>query len=512
MIKKKKKLSPAKKLYLFLVAVMVILAIIALLSVKSLLIRYERCQPERRVEELIGEWKTDARAGTIWNRLDFPSVTGNEYEPADLKEYYNKALASGLLQFSMVPGSQTEDGQRTYAVKTDDGQTIADVKLRAVGEPETHLGVFTLQDWTVEDAELVVKPQTYTVEAPDELTVYLNGIELGEDERTDGDNGFACYTVDGLCLIPEVRLRTPDGQPIKTQRSGTKFRAQVYSYSLTLPEDLKVSINGQEASGEPLGDGTVSYRAFSETKQFITLCDSFGNSFDYMPGTDVPMTNCVLTVEPGSFVMVNGKVVAPTLAEKIDIPEKVLLAPYVSSLPQNERYTLTILQDNAAVSVRDITGKVREIEDPNGEIDLTNELTGEDIPYDISAEIDVLKTIETWSLFMSTDLDGQYYGIGQITPYLIEGSELYQQAYNWINSIDITFISIHTLADPAFTGESVTNFRRVTNDCFFCDVKFDKNMLIQGNNWEPLFDRMNTRVCFVRVGGEWKLLQMKEIV
>ena len=509
---KKKTLAPAKKLYLALVVIMAILAIIAIISVKSLLVRYENCQPERRVEELIDEWKVAARAGTVWDTLDFPAVTANEYEPIDLQEAYTKALASGLLDASMVPGSQTEDGRRTYAVKTDDGQTIAEVELQSVGEPEVYLAVFTLQDWVVTDAGVTVKPQTYTVEAPDDLSVTLNGIELGEAERTLGADGFARYTVDGLCMIPEVRVKTAEGQSVKMHRSGTKFRAEVYSYSLTLPAALRVTIDGVEAAGEALTDGTVRYRAFSETKPEVILYDRYGNSVLYEAGEAVPLTACTLTVDDSSIVLVNGKVTDPTLGLPIDHPDRDLLIPYIGGVPTYMKYDIAVLDDNASVSVRSVTGQVHELGTPQGEIDLTDEPTGLELPPDIAAEINVLKAVETWSLFMSTDLDGEYYGIYEITPYLIKGSALYDQAYHWINNIDITFISIHTLADPAFTNESVTNYRRLTENCFYCDVRFDKNMLISGNGWEPLVDTMNTRVCFVLSDGVWKMLQMKEIV
>ena len=110
---------------------------------------------------------------------------------------------------------------------------------------------------------------------------------------------------------------------------------------------------------------------------------------------------------------------------------------------------------------------------------------------------------------MSADLAGNNYGFCDIAQYLIEGSYLYDVAYKWSRSIDITFISIHTLEDPIFTNIAIDNFLWITDTCFSVDIGFDKNMIVSN---VPMADTMHSTFTFVQHGGQWKLIQIKEIV
>ena len=124
--------------------------------------------------------------------------------------------------------------------------------------------------------------------------------------------------------------------------------------------------------------------------------------------------------------------------------------------------------------------------------------------------MNVLKIAEDWSLMMSADLYGNLYGFYNYAPNLIEGSQLYKVAYNWVTSIDITFTSYHTLEDPPFTDEVVTNYRRLSDNTFTVDISFTKNMNITGSGYHA--DKMNSRFTFVKYNSAWKLVNIKEIV
>jgi hypothetical protein len=83
-------------------------------------------------------------------------------------------------------------------------------------------------------------------------------------------------------------------------------------------------------------------------------------------------------------------------------------------------------------------------------------------------------------------------------------------AVKYASSVDITFTSSHVLNDPAFTEESVTNFKQITEDCFSVDISFVKHMILR--NGLKVDDPMNDRFYFVNGRDGWKLAGMKEIV
>ena len=130
---------------------------------------------------------------------------------------------------------------------------------------------------------------------------------------------------------------------------------------------------------------------------------------------------------------------------------------------------------------------------------------------------DIAKIAEDWSLFLSNDLSGSTNGFYNISKYLIKNSYLYNYAYKWATNEDITFISRHTLKNPAFTNEKISNFTIYNNKAFSCEVYLDKNMRIANGN--DLVDKMNERMYFAYYDDtndgtnnpSWKLVNMQSI-
>ena len=135
------------------------------------------------------------------------------------------------------------------------------------------------------------------------------------------------------------------------------------------------------------------------------------------------------------------------------------------------------------------------------------------VPEEVSAEVDVLKVAQIWSLFMSQDASFK-----QLEKYLIPDSYQYDVVKKYATGVDITFTSAHTLANPAFTDASVTNFSWITEECFSVDISFVKHMIV--GSGKRVDDLMNDRFYFVKYdatndgidNGAWKIASMKEIV
>ena len=178
-------------------------------------------------------------------------------------------------------------------------------------------------------------------------------------------------------------------------------------------------------------------------------------------------------------------------------------------------YSIVVLKDNAEVAITDANGNPVPFDKEKTVQDLTGVSSGtvlDAVPADVASEVNVIKVLEDWSLFMSCDLNFQ-----SLSKHLIKSSYQYNVAYNYNISIDRTFTSNHGLCNPPFVEESATNFVWLTDNCFSVDVRFVKQMIVLG---KQLNDEMNERCYFVKYDDtndkvnnpKWKLVGMKEIV
>lgn len=141
----------------------------------------------------------------------------------------------------------------------------------------------------------------------------------------------------------------------------------------------------------------------------------------------------------------------------------------------------------------------------------------EDAKQYLAKEIDVMDIAKKWSLFLTDDLSGDRHGFTGLSKYLIKGTSLYQMAYSWATSVDITFTSKHTLKNPAFTNTKVSDFEIYGKDAFACTVYLEKNMTIANNNEKV--DVMHDKLYFVYYDDtndgvdnpQWKMVDMKAV-
>lgn len=110
-------------------------------------------------------------------------------------------------------------------------------------------------------------------------------------------------------------------------------------------------------------------------------------------------------------------------------------------------------------------------------------VTEEEFPVKNALEI-----AETWSKLMTNDLSGPRHGVDQVLKYLVPNSYLARMAYEFATSVDITFVSRHVLS--GFTGESVSNYEKLSDRLYACDVYFVKNITLttMKGTREDIFD------------------------
>ncbi|MBE6541822.1 MAG: hypothetical protein E7672_05180 [Ruminococcaceae bacterium] len=511
----RKKHSYFPLILIIYILILAILSTMAVLYVRSLLKTYENAQPEIQVKVAISALASEAESGALWDKFASPLVAGKFESDLDIKEEYKKLISSDSVEFSTKAGLHEED-ELVYSIKNN-GMILGEVTLKAVGEPVSKLAVFTWREWKIKEILPIFASQDYTLTVPSDFSVTVNGIELVFSDVSDIVESQTKYSIEGLYFPPNLRILDSNGVEAEYSIKGKRIIPVIYDYTLTLPSTLEVKLNGEVQTGEPNESGYISYDIRLLTKPEVIISDMFGNTVNYEGGNTLPLTYLTLNTTDRHTVTVDGQKVPEGAYTISDNEEYQHFAEYTSGLPKLMKYNIAVLKDNADITIKDMYGETIEWDKTLHTLDLTA-LEGVDtVPSDIASEIDVLAIAEKWSLFVSKDLAGTSYGFYDIAQHLIPSSYQYDIARKYSTSIDITFTSIHTLGNPPFTDESVSNFVMLTDNCFSVDIFFNKHMILSSG---PMVDNMNERFYFVKYDDPssstdsltWRIASMKEIV
>lgn len=183
---------------------------------------------------------------------------------------------------------------------------------------------------------------------------------------------------------------------------------------------------------------------------------------------------------------------------------------YNDSMPKMVTYEIKDLDSSATIEVENFKGEKVELKQDGVRYtyEETMKLDTLEEARTFIDNLDIETIAKNWSLFLSQDLSGGNYGFQTFKKYLVEGTDMYKQAYNWAHSVDITFTSRHTLKNPPFTNERIENFVIYGDAAFSCEVYLEKNMVVKGQNQT---DIMHDTLSFIKVNGEWKLMNIKGI-
>lgn len=507
--KKKRNNSSFGYFYFVYLCIAIMLGLCGIFYVRGLLAEYEASQPEKLVESEIDALVSAAKDGTLWQKYSFPETEVGELEEGiNLGARRMSELTAGGITYSLDPALH-EEKTRVYSVVSSTGEAIAKVTLREIGEPVTKLAVFTIQNWEKADTRFVADKKDYRIIVPEGFSVEVNGKVL-TDEYGSAANDSTTYLLTGLYIDPTVEIRDQDGNKAEYKKVGNTFKAIYFNYSLTLPRSVTVTVNGEVHEGAETAEGLVRHSINMLTEPDITLSDLWGNTVKYDGGSSLDITYYSVTALSSYKVTVDGAEVPESAYTVRDNPEYDSFFEYDNALPKLVDYDIAILEKDADVVITAPDGGTVDYDKTSHSVSLALLPEGKSIPDDVASEVNVLKIAEDWSLMMSADLYGNLYGFYNYAPNLIEGSQLYKVAYNWVTSIDITFTSYHTLEDPPFTDEVVTNYRRLSDNTFTVDISFTKNMNITGSGYHA--DKMNSRFTFVKYNSAWKLVNIKEIV
>lgn len=228
-----------------------------------------------------------------------------------------------------------------------------------------------------------------------------------------------------------------------------------------------------------------------------------------------------ISVPSNYTVEVNGTKLGKEFVSKTMQDKGIEEISKYTKVPVLVTYKVENLITKPEIKIKDDSGKEINYEENNHKIEiLNNYITAnnyEDIKGKLAAEIDVLGLAKNWSLFLTNDLSGNLHGFSVLRKNLIKDSSFYNMAYSWATSIDITFVSSHTLKNPTFTNTAVKDFIVYNDKAFSCTVTLEKNMRIA--NGQDKVDKMYDRLYFAYYddptdnveGPVWKLVDMQSI-
>ena len=489
-----KKLLQFKWIYLIYFSVLAVLVLAATLYVRGLLAEYEQKQPENAALSALSLLQEEAKdPKTFFETYQLPAVD------AGTQEKYLALFFEEGIKVRTKSGLYAED-EKGYLLEKE-GFPMAEVLLKAKGPQQTKLAVFSLRDWQIQSVKPLLSLREYTVEVPKDFSVQANGTPLANG--TLSGNKMK-YTLSGVYLQPTFKITDPKGQEASYAVQNFRVLPELYEYSLTLPNTLSVAVNGEKQIGVPKGENMLRYDILMLQKPTVSVTDLFGNAVSYEGGARLPLTQVTLLTPADHTVTVEGVQVPKEAVQEGVKAEYEILMDLVSALPRQKEYQIAVLKENATIEVRDGAGAIVPLKEGESAYDLTPAPSEQGMPEALSKEVDVLQIAKNWSLYMSNDYD-----FSKIASQMVPDSYQYQVAKEYSKSVDRLFFSSHTLLNPAFTEEAVSNYQFITEDSFSVQIRFVKHMRLNGG--KVVDDAMNDRFYFVKQNGVWLLAGMKEV-
>ncbi len=295
--------------------------------------------------------------------------------------------------------------------------------------------------------------------------------------------------------------------------SVEKIEVSGYTFAYTAPASVIVKNNGEVLQGT-ITDGTATYDIQSLTPLHVEIGDILGNSVPYDQGNLPTFTDYTVTV-PVDYT-IRGLETVPLEAASLEPIEALkYVKEYCPDVPDTATYVLRLLSDEPDFQILDGNGNAVDFTMENRTVTIAGEFAPQDT-LPLNVDIDPLEVAKLWSLFMTQDLTGANNGYGQLSPYLIKGSYLQDVAWKWATGIDITFTSSHTLKDPPFQVETVSNYVVYSDNCFSCDIRLEKKLVLRTGEVD---DVINSTFYFVKYDStdngkddpKWYLADYREI-
>lgn len=485
--------------------------------VQEVLDQYEASQPEKVVEQQIEAIRKAAASDRLEEVITFQKVEQAEYDRdiSDFREYKDKIRNAKELRYKIKNGYS--DTEQTFHILADD-ETVAVLTLESVNE-ETELAILKVNEWKVKQLTPVLTLVTYNyvADVPEGFSVTINGTKL-TDAEPSAEPGWETYRVNTLYQEPEIKVYDEYGTEALYDIADNHVKPIVYSYELKLPKEIEVYAGGRKREGkEEGGEMLFSFVTVHET---LELEDIYGNRTEYHGGDTIFTYTYKIKVPDNFKVFLHGQN-AENYCTKREANEKYQYCAEYTSMPELVTYEIKNAICEPETEIYDNLNQKVDCVFENGVFEVTEQTGLETIPEDVLSKVDVMEIAKMWSKLMTNDLPGPQKGFGTMKNYLITDSYLYNVAYKWVTSIDITFTFSHTLMDPPFTQERISNFISYGDNLFSCDIYFVKHMKDRKDRNEGgISDVMNSTFYFLYYdetedgvdNPRWVIVDIREIL
>lgn len=291
----------------------------------------------------------------------------------------------------------------------------------------------------------------------------------------------------------------------KLNKSSTENEKPIYDIYANDNKILEISLNGTKKENRL---GLLTFNSWKTEK--------------IEPKMETGLYTCNILVPNNCKVYINDKeLTEEQITEKIQNEGLAQISRYVE-IPYIVKYEVNNLLKEPDVKILDSNeNKIEYTKKGNTiskKLDFIFAQTEEEAKSYIKGEPDILTVAKDWSLYLTDDLDGRLHGYYNIRKHLIADSEIEKFAYNWATGVDITFVSSHTLLNPTFTNEKMSNFEIYNENAFSCEVYLQKNLKLKSGG-KIIEDKMNERMYFVyayetddkKENAKWKLVNMQSV-
>ncbi len=222
---------------------------------------------------------------------------------------------------------------------------------------------------------------------------------------------------------------------------------------------------------------------------------------------------------PSNFkVKINGEELTDDYKKSEDSYEEFQRMEYIP-LPKKITYQVNDLVNKPSITIINNNNEEVSYKEENGIISNQTFYQTDDREEAMAKLIepfDALELTRKWSLFLTNDLGGTRRGFDKLSINLVKSSYMWNMAYSWATGVDITFVSRHTLKNPTFTNESVSDYIIYNENAFSCLVHLEKNMIVSG---QTKVDTINDRLYFIYLDDKddginnatWRLVDMKNV-
>ena len=298
---------------------------------------------------------------------------------------------------------------------------------------------------------------------------------------------------DVYCPIDYVEktfLAETEGKQLHYEKDPSSYDTENPVYLILADDELVSKVTFEGYDGEViLGILTVLSWRVSNVETYYTNPEGSVTEDAVTDTYERETTDYTFTVPQGYTVYVNSMALGESelTDEVVEMKEFTYAKEYVN-LSGMQVYRLRDIGCPIRVRITDFDGNVVDyVQDGT---DYTAGYTyGAEMPEDLMQYC--LQAAESWQLMMTRDMSFE-----GVAPYLIAGSYYYDMGYRFATGGDITFVSPHTLNDPAISGVSVTDYVKYADNCFSCRIQFQVNMHLTVTGQDAV-NAMDSKFLFV---------------